>query len=156
MTGVYDACCGDDGSCAAWNLAGGRTADACHVRGMLCDASGHIRHLRLVNERITLSPGRRRPLGQRSRRCSGGDGGARRARKQPEPSRHVRRGERRGALEALYLAAPSLTHLHVSGSPVFDDGDDDGATFSQAACAATPSGLVSLRLPNSGLRGPVR
>ena len=101
---------------------------------------------------ITLSPGRRRP---RRARVGVRDGGTRRARKQPEPSRHVRVGNGAALLEALYLAAPSLTHLHVSGSPVFDDGDDDGATFSHSACAATPSGLVSLRLSNSGLRGPV-
>ena len=152
MTGVYDACCGDDGSCAAWNLAGGRTADACHVRGMLCDASGDVRHLRLVNERLRCHLD-----GAVLAALASVFATAERVELGNNPNLRVTSGSGNGAalLEALYLAAPSLTHLHVSGSPVFDDGDDDGATFSQSACAATPSGLVSLRLSNSGLRGPV-
>ena len=152
MTGVYDACCGDDGSCAAWNLAGGRTADVCHVRGMLCDASGDVRHLRLVNERLRCHLD-----GAVLAALASVFATAERVELGNNPNLRVTSGSGNGAalLEALYLAAPSLTHLHVSGSPVFDDGDDDGATFSQSACAATPSGLVSLRLSNSGLRGPV-
>ena len=68
------------------------------------------------------------------------------------PNLRVTSGAGNGAalLEALYLAAPSRTHLHVSGSPVFDDGDDDGATFSGRA--RRPLGLVSCAYPTRASR----
>ena len=152
MTGLYDACCGGVNSCAAWNDAGGRSADACHVRGMLCDAAGDIRHLRLVNEGLNCHldgavVSSLASIFATTERVELGN----------NPNLRVRSGAGNGAvlLESIYRAAPSLTHLHVTGSPVFDDGDDDGVTFSPAVCAATPPGLVSLRMSNSGLRGPM-
>ena len=150
MTGVYDACCGDDGSCAAWNSRGDEprtrvTFAACSATPPATyDTSAWSTSDYAVTWTAPSSP----------RRVGVRDGERVELGKQPEPSRHVRRGERRGALEALYLAAPSLTHLHVSGSPVFDDGDDDGAAFSHGV-RGDPLRVGLLRLSNSGLRGPV-
>ena len=119
---------------------------------MLCDASGDVRHLRLVSERLRCHLD-----GAVLAALASVFATAERVELGNNPNLRVTSGsgERRGAPRGTLPRRAVLTHLHVSGSPVFDDGDDDGgATFSQAACA-TPSGLVSLRLPNSGLRGPV-
>lgn len=142
---VYNACCGGTNACKAWREKGGAAADACHLRGNLCDAAGNVTHLNFVNFNLQceLPIAKLAPVLSTVKRLEMGG----------NPSLT---GRGASTFEALFAASSSMTHFHAEGTSL--TALDSGAaqqTFTPAVCLSFPASLVSIRLKMAGIKGPL-
>lgn len=155
MTAFFDACCAHStDACKPWrqaNTSDPRSANACRVRGFLCDASGAVTQMSLSYYGLecelsdALIAAWAPALATTTRLFLGGNVGL----TAPQVS-----GGGAGALEALFLAAPVMTHFHAESMGSFGDGGASD-TITDAVCAAVPTTLASLKLEGAGLVGEV-
>ena len=124
-SGVYDACCGDDGSCAAWNLAGDEPRT--RVTFAACSATPPATYdtsaWSTSDYAVTGAPS-----SPRSRRCSRRRNASSSETTRTFASRPGRGTARRSSRHSTSPRRRSPTF--VSGSPVFDGGGGRRDVFS--------------------------